>query len=196
MFSGIIEERATVSSINRGRDGATVTVSVGMPTSEISLGESIAIDGVCLTVVRIEGQNLGFDLAEETLRRSTFSNIEAGALVNVERSLRVGDRISGHFVFGHVDGQGELLEIKPEVGSVRYSFRYPAELGRYLVEKGSISLNGVSLTLGAVSENSLAVYVIPHTAEVTNLGKMHIGARVNIEIDMLARYVEVTSLKR
>lgn len=189
MFSGIVEELADVVSFERVGSGAKLTVKSGLNHSETKLGDSICINGVCLTVIdQSEGQ-LSFELAEETLRRSSLGDLVAGGLVNLERSLQVGDRISGHFVFGHVDGEAELVARVKEGNSERYTWRVSPDLLPFIAEKGSISLSGVSLTVGEVTSEGFSVYIIPHTADVTLLGSMKPGGVVNVEVDMLARYV-------
>lgn len=189
MFSGIVEGTASVVSNTPLSGGSRLVVDVPFDTIDCALGDSIALNGVCLTVVEIAKSRLSFDLAEETLRRSIFGSIKPGTRINFERSLKVGDRIHGHFVFGHVDATIELLEKCLEGNSVRLSWSLPRVLRKYFAEKGSVSINGVSLTVGAVSPDRFVVYVIPHTSERTTLGDLVVGDSANLEVDMLARYV-------
>lgn len=182
MFSGIIEELTTVVSI----DQKGIVIKSELDHSDTNLGDSIALNGCCLTVVKINGKELSFEISPETFRRTTFSDIKVNDRINLERSLIVGERINGHFVFGHVDGVTTLLEQKEEGNSSKFVWSIPNGLKRYIAEKGSISISGVSLTVGEVWDDRFAVYIVPHTAEVTNITKLK---KANLEIDMLARYV-------
>ncbi len=158
-----------------------------------AIGDSIAVNGVCLTVARIAQSPGGweFDIASETLRRTTLGILTAGARVNLEPSLRIGDPIDGHFLQGHVDGTVALLEVdRREPGTVRLEFELPRELSWGIAPKGSVALDGISLTVGEVGDGSFSVYIIPHTWSVTSLNGLRIGDRVNLEIDCLARYVQ------
>ncbi len=195
MFSGIVEERARVLKLDKARNPARLLIVSALDHSTTEPGDSIAIDGVCLTVVEssknAEGEwTLEFDLADETLRRSTHGDLNEGKPVNLERSLKLGDRIHGHFVFGHVDATAELLESRKDGECQRLLFKIPTDLKPFIAEKGSVSLSGVSLTVGETGKDSFAVYIIPHTSEKTNLLEKSPGDKVNIEIDMLARYVK------
>lgn len=154
------------------------------------LGESVAVNGACMTVAARRGSSFTVIVSAESLRRTTLGTLRPGSVVNLERSLRVSDRLSGHFVFGHVDGIGALADIRPEGGSALYRFSLPTGFGRFLVEKGSIAVDGVSLTVFDCGRRSCTVSVIPHTASATTLGRMRPGTKVNLETDMLARYVD------
>jgi riboflavin synthase len=187
LFSGIIETVGTVTAVRRGSGGAELTIRSRL--RGLADGESIAISGACMTVTRRHAGTFTVDVSRESLRRTTLGALRPGASVNLERSLRLGDRLSGHLVFGHVDGIGELKAIAPEGDGALYRFALPAELGRYLVEKGSIAVDGISLTVFRCTPRSFTVAVIPHTAKVTTLGARRPGDRVNLESDMLARYV-------
>lgn len=180
MFSGIVEGTAKVVSNDKGR------LVVDLPIEGVVLGESIAIDGVCLTVV---GGYFDFDVSEETLRKTTLGLKKAGDRINYERSLKVGDRISGHFVTGHVDCVGRIRSIIEEGNSVRFTCDSPEVIRKFIVPKGSVTVSGVSLTVGEVGSDSFSFYVIPHTKEITTLGDLQIGSLVNLEADILARYV-------
>ena len=178
MFTGIVREVGTVASF----DGARLVVETG---TDAGIGDSVAIAGVCLTVTARENGTLAFDLVPETLDRTTLGRLAAGARVNVEPSLRAGDPLGGHIVQGHVDGVGRLRER----GDLTW-FDAPPEIVRYCVEKGSIAVDGTSLTVAAVDENGFAVALIPHTLEATTLGSLEPGDPVNLEVDVLAKYVE------
>ena len=188
MFSGIIECTGEVVAVRRRRSGAELSVRSSL--RGLALGESIAISGACMTVTRRQGKTFSVDVSQESLRRTTLGDLSTGASVNLERSLRLGDRLSGHLVFGHVDAVGRVQSIRPEGDSALYSFSIPAAMAPFLVEKGSIAVDGVSLTVFDCRARSFTVAVIPHTAAVTTLGIRKPGDRVNLESDMLARYVE------
>lgn len=188
MFSGIVEEAAEVVSISRN-DPARLVIRSRLDHSKSMIGDSIAIDGVCLTLVEKSGQNLSFDVLNETLRRSSLGSLASGMRVNLERSLEVGSRLHGHFVFGHVDATIELIRREPDGNCDRLTWSLPDGYGMFLVSKGSVSISGISLTVGEVTRDTFSVYIIPHTAEITILSGMKPGMRANLEVDMLARYV-------
>lgn len=190
MFSGIVEEAAVVVSCRAEATSARLTVKSALDHSRTQLGDSICIDGVCLTVVELDSQGiLSFDLASETLRRSTLGARRPGDRVNLERSLALGDRLHGHFVFGHVDARIKLLARRSEGTCDRLVWSLPSELRHLVVSKGSVSLSGVSLTVGEVDATTFSVYIVPHTASVTTLEGLGVGDEANFEVDMLARYV-------
>ena len=178
MFTGIVREVGTVASF----DGTRLVVETA---TEATIGDSVAISGVCLTVTGRENGGLAFDVVAETLDRTTLGKLAAGARVNVEPSLRVGDQLGGHIVQGHVDGVGSLRER----GDLTW-FDAPPEIVRYCVEKGSIAVDGTSLTVATVDDEGFAVALIPHTLEATTLGSLEPGDAVNLEVDVLAKYVE------
>ena len=188
MFSGIIECLGKVAAVRPRAGGAELTIRSRL--RGLATGESIAINGACMTAVHARGGAFAVDVSRESLRRTTLGGLAPGDPVNLERSLRLGDRLSGHLVFGHVDGIGRVGSITPEGESALYRFSLPAALGRFLVEKGSIAVDGISLTVFDCTPRSFTVAVIPHTAAVTTLGSRRPGDRVNIESDMLARYVD------
>ncbi len=188
MFSGIIESVGTVTTFRHLHGDGELTLSSGF--RGLVVGESIAVNGACMTVASRRRSSFTVVVSAESLRRTTLGTLRAGDTVNLERSLRLSDRLSGHFVFGHVDGIGTVQAIHPEGGSALYRFSVPAALARFLVEKGSIAVDGVSLTVFDCGRRSFAVAVIPHTASATTLGRMRPGQRVNLETDMLARYVD------
>lgn len=199
MFSGIIESLGTVEALERRGDDARLVVRHGFGDVALTLGESICTNGVCLTAVDFPAGSYVADLSGETLRRTTLGSLAPGDRVNLERSLRLGDRLSGHFVFGHVDGVGHVDVL--EHAGAGYTLRVTTDpaLAPYLVDKGSIAVDGISLTMCDVRDASFAVAVVPHTFEVTTLSRRRVGDGVNIEIDMLARYarraLEFTSAK-
>ena len=192
MFTGIITALGTVRAIEPAGGGKDTRLVIAAPwpdTASIALGASIACSGCCLTAVAVNTDSFAADASAETLARTTMGAWAAGTRINLERSLRIGDEIGGHLVSGHVDGIGETLSATPENGSVRWRFRVPKPLARFIAEKGSVAIDGVSLTVNEVDGDMFGVNVIPHTASVTGFGTLKAGDTVNIEIDMLARYV-------
>ena len=190
MFSGIIETTGTIIQIDAIAEGVQLTLSSSLPVAEISLGESICVNGTCLTVTVVGQQTLSFDVSAESLRRTNLGDLKVGDTVNLERSLRLEDRLSGHLVFGHVDGVGRIAAIQPEGDSFLYTFEIPQELSRYLVEKGSVAVDGISLTVFHCQPTAFSVAIIPHTHQVTTLHQRKPGDRVNIETDMQGKYIE------
>lgn len=189
MFSGIVEALGSIERVEEQEDGGS-TLRIAAPFTDLALGESVCVNGVCLTVTAAAAGSFDADLSPETLRRTTFEGVAPGRAVNLERSLRLGDRLSGHLVFGHVDGVGRLVSVTPEGESALYRFAAPPEVDRYLVEKGSVAVDGVSLTVFACREGEFTVAVIPHTASATTLGSTEPGSPVNLEADMVGKYVE------
>lgn len=189
MFSGIVEELAEVLLLDQRADPCRLVVKSALDHSATHIGHSLCVNGVCLTVVSLSEGTVTFDVSAETLRRSILGELTRGSRVNLERSLKFGERIHGHLVFGHVDGTAELLKRNMEKGSERLLFKASPEVLYYLAPKGSVSVSGVSLTVGEVETGEFSVYVIPHTLKITSLGSMKPGSRVNIEVDALARYV-------
>ena len=167
-----------------------MTVSTRLNLGGVKVGDSISVDGVCLTVVKMSGTTFTVEVSPETLRRSTLAAAGPGYPVNLETALRMSDPLGGHLVSGHVDGMGEILEVASEGNSWRYRFRVPREISRYLVEKGSVAVDGVSLTVAECGEGEFSVSVIPHTAQSTALGRKKAWDRVNLENDIIAKYVE------
>ena len=192
MFSGIVEAIGRVREAVKTSAGTRLAIEA--PFEALVLGESICLSGVCLTVVDISREGFDVDVSLETLRRSKLSGLQSGSAVNLERSLRLGDRLSGHLVFGHVDGIGSLKSSSPDGDSLLCRFTAPATVARYLVEKGSVAVDGVSLTVFDCDDHGFSVSVIPHTAQVTTLGSLRPGEQVNLESDMIARYVEKLAL--
>lgn len=190
MFSGIIETTGKITTIEQTSEGAKLILTADIPTTEVSLGESICINGACMTVTTIGATELSFDVSVESLRKTNLGDLQPGSLVNLERSLRMNDRLSGHVVSGHVDGVGQVQSIQPEGDSFLYTFTIPTELSRYLVEKGSVAVDGISLTVFHCKPTSFTCAIIPHTHEVTTLHAKRPGDKVNIECDMQGKYIE------
>jgi riboflavin synthase len=192
MFTGIVTALGSVRDIAPLGGSADMRLTIAAPwpdTATISIGASIGCSGCCLTAVEIGPDWFTADASAETLSRTTLGRWQPGSRVNLERSLRLGDELGGHLVSGHVDGVGEALSATPEHGSTRFVFRVPAELARFIAVKGSVAVDGVSLTVNEVTDDTFGVNVIPHTATVTSFGLLRPGDAVNLEIDMLARYV-------
>jgi riboflavin synthase len=191
MFTGIVEELGRVRALHPNEGGARIEIFATEVTADAVIGASIAVNGCCLTVVELGEGWWAADAVTETLVRTNVGSLGVGDPVNLERPLRLDDRLGGHMVQGHVDGVGELIDRAPlPDGSTRMKFRLPVQLLRYIVEKGSITVDGISLTVAALHEDGFDVAVIPHTLAVTNLGAKDPGARVNLEVDVLAKYVE------
>ncbi|MDR3535478.1 MAG: riboflavin synthase [Acetobacteraceae bacterium] len=192
MFTGIISALGTIRSIKPLGDGQDMRLVIETPwtdTASIAIGASIACSGCCLTVVEVGPDWFAVDASAETLGKTRLGTWKAGSKVNLERALRMGDELGGHLVSGHVDGVGEAVSATPENGSTRWLFRVPHELSRFIAPKGSVAVDGVSLTVNEVQGDIFGVNIIPHTASVTGFGTMAPGDAINIEIDMLARYV-------
>jgi riboflavin synthase len=190
MFTGLVEDLGVVTRVDETSDGVRLAVRTKL-ASELSEGDSVAVNGVCLTAVGMCGGELfGADVMRETLRRSSLGDIAPGATVNLELPLRAADRLGGHFVQGHVDGVGSISGVEDDGFARVVTIKAPAGLLRYVVEKGSIAVDGVSLTVSSVSPDTFAVSLIPETLERTNLGAAAPGTPVNLEVDVLAKYVE------
>jgi riboflavin synthase len=186
MFTGIVEELGTVREI----DGRTLSVACSLVATDSGIGSSVAVNGVCLTVVEREPDRLAFQLSEETLARTALGGLSDGDGVNLERPLSLAGRLGGHLVQGHVDGVGTIDSIEPEEGGATLTVGMPEALGPYVVEKGSISVDGVSLTVTRTDGIRFSVALIPHTLEATTLGRARAGTPVNLEVDVIAKYVE------
>jgi len=192
MFTGIVTALGSVRDISPLGGSADMRLTIAVPWSDtetIPVGASIGCSGCCLTAVEIGPDWFTADASAETLSRTTLGRWQPGSRVNLERSLRLGDELGGHLVSGHVDGVGEVLSAMPEHGSTRFVFRVPADLARFIAVKGSVAVDGVSLTVNEVTDDTFGVNIIPHTAAVTSFGLLRPGDAVNLEIDMLARYV-------
>lgn len=190
MFTGIIEETGSVVSFTKGDNAWKLQIAAKAVLEGVALGDSIAINGCCLTVTAFDDAHIYFDLLEETHRLTNIGKLAPGAAVNLERSLRFGGKMGGHFVTGHIDGQG-IIEVLEQRGSDYYlRVRAPAGSGKHLIHKGSIAIDGISLTVAEVDGDHLVVWLIPTTMEVTNLRTRKAGDHINLEFDMLGKYVE------
>jgi riboflavin synthase len=190
MFTGLVEERGTVVGIESLGDSVRLTLRGPLVTSDASHGDSIAVNGCCLTVSALDGDVFTADVMDESLRRTSLGDLSVGSSVNLERAVTAGARLGGHIVQGHVDGVGSLLERTPSDHWDVLRFSLPPELARYLVQKGSITVSGVSLTVVEVTEDTFTVSLIPTTLADTILGSLVLGDRVNLEVDIVAKYVE------
>lgn len=191
MFTGLIQAVGRIASLEpRGGDIRLRIAAGALPLDDVALGESIAVSGVCLTVVEHDAQGFAADVSNETLARTTLGALAVGARINLERALLATDRLGGHLVAGHVDGVGEVLSITEDARSQRWRFRAPHALLRYIAEKGSICVDGVSLTVNAVGTEGFEVNLVPHTITHTAFVETKLGATVNLEVDLIARYVE------
>ncbi len=194
MFTGIVEDTGVIKSVDKKDRESTFTISVGkMSLGEAALGDSIAVNGACLTVTALDGSEFTVDASDETLSRTTLGTLAPGSRVNLERALRSGDRLGGHIVNGHVDGVGEVVSKTKSGGSFIFRFSLPEGLAKYVVEKGSIAVDGVSLTVNSAEGNEFTVNIIPFTLAETTFGGLGPGSRVNIECDIIAKYVEKLS---
>ena len=190
MFSGIIEDFGTVQSLKNSEKGMLLTLRTALPLVRIKMGDSIAVNGACLTVIAKGRGTIAMEVSAETLRRTVLGQLKVRDRVNLERSLTLGTLLNGHMVSGHVDGVGKIVSIKPEGDSRLYEFEAPANEARYLVEKGSVAVDGTSLTVFGIRGRRFTCAIIPHTLKMTTLGVKGVGAAVNIESDMLGKYVE------
>ena len=190
IFTGLIVEVGRVRQIRRRADGAFIVIEAKKVLEGTRLGDSISINGVDLTVIEMNGDSFSADASLETLSRSTLGELRTGSRVNLERALAVGERLGGHMVQGHVDGTGSLVSVTPEGNAYRMRFAFPRELGRYIAMKGSITVDGISLTVALLGNDWFEVAIIPHTWRETGLSDLKSGDRANLEVDVLAKYVE------
>jgi len=189
MFTGIIEELAIVKSVNKRSSGARISIESKLCSSDAKIGDSISLSGSCLTIVSIDNGILSFDVSSETLKKSTLANIKPDDMVNLERSLRADSRMGGHFITGHIDCVGELLLKKPEGEFIELSVRIPDEFMLFIAEKGSIAIDGISLTVNSIKKSDITLMIIPHTLENTTLKYKKHSQKLNIETDILAKYI-------
>lgn len=190
MFTGIIEEVGKVSRLARNTGSAVLTITSSKVTQDLTIGDSIAVNGVCLTVVSFNEREFAVDVMHETLDRSTIGSLNVGELVNLERAMLAGGRFGGHIVSGHIDGKGHIIEMKKDDIAVWFTISAETTITKYIIEKGSIAIDGISLTVAGVNQQSFCVSVIPHTLQMTSLGCKKIGDKVNLEADCIGKYVE------
>jgi riboflavin synthase len=190
MFTGIVEETGFIKSFAPGDSAWRLVVSANVVLQEAALGDSIAVNGCCLTIVAFDEESLSFDVLEESKRLTSLDQLGAGGVVNLERAVRFNGKMGGHFVTGHVDGIGKIEVIEPRGNDTYLRVRAPEGTGRYLVHKGSIAIDGISLTVAEVEADTFAVWLIPHTVKMTNLHTKTAGDPVNLEFDQLGKYVE------
>jgi riboflavin synthase len=190
MFTGIVKEVGTVASVEGGDEGVRLVVEAPQTAARVGIGDSVSLGGCCLTVVAVDGAALSFDAVPETLRRTSLAELVAGASINLEPALAAGEPLGGHVVQGHVDGVGRVVSLEREGEGARLAVEAPAELLRYCVEKGSVAVEGVSLTIAALRDDGFEIALVPHTLAATTLGRLRPGEPVNLEVDVLAKYVE------
>jgi riboflavin synthase len=190
VFTGIIEGMGKVESIKKGSRSAFLTIEADRIAGDLKVGDSVAVNGVCLTAAWVKGGRFGADVMNETLSRSVLGGLQGGSLVNLERAMVAGGRFGGHIVTGHIDGVGKVTSVKKDGIALLYEIAAPSNIMRYIVEKGSIAIDGVSLTVASVSRSSFCVSVIPHTAKETILFGKGTGSSVNLENDIIGKYIE------
>lgn len=190
MFTGIIEEVGKIQSIRKGASSAMLSIQASDIMQDIHLGDSIAVNGVCLTVTSISSNSFTADVMHETLNRSSLGNLRIGSPVNLERAMAANGRFGGHIVSGHIDGTGVVSGIHKDDNAVWYTIKTPLPVLRYIIEKGSIAIDGISLTVASVNKDSFRVSIIPHTASLTTLSSFRVGDSVNLENDCIGKYVE------
>ena len=195
MFTGIIEEKGKVKSIKHGAKSAVLEIEATKIMDDVKLGDSIAVNGVCLTVTSITSSGFTADVMAETIRRSSLGKLISGSYVNLERAMAANGRFGGHIVSGHIDGTGTVIDVKREDNAVWYTIQVDKKLLRYIVEKGSIAIDGISLTVAAVTDSYFKVSIIPHTLSETVLAERTKGSIVNIENDIIGKYVEKMTTK-
>lgn len=190
MFTGLVEEKGIVKNLHRGTKSAVLTISGQKIFDDLAIGDSVAVNGVCLTVTEIAGQNFKVDVMNETLLRSSLGNLVSGSYVNLERAMAANGRFGGHIVSGHIDGVGVIKSIRPDDIAVRYVISADPQIMQYIVQKGSVALDGISLTVSNVWQDSFEVSVIPHTAKSTILSEKTVGSLLNIENDIIGKYIK------
>ena len=193
MFTGIIVGTGKVTKIDqqtKNRSAIQMTVNLGKYAKGLKIGQSVAINGVCLSATKISKNNCIFEMIDETTKKTDLGNVNAGSTVNVERSLKVGDRLEGHFVLGHIDGVATITKIEKKPKEVKFWFKIPKKLTKYVVKKGSIALDGISLTVVDTKKDVTSVCLIPHTIKVTNFKSKKVGDKLNIETDILGKYIK------
>ena len=192
MFTGIVEGVGTVnkiSKITKNRSAIEMTIDLGKQVKGLKIGQSVALNGVCLTATKISKSKCIFEMIEETTKKTDLGNLKVGGVVNIERSLKAGDRLEGHFVLGHVDGVGKIKKIVKKPKEVQVYFEVPKNLAKYVVKKGSIAIDGISLTVVDIKKTLASVSLIPHTIQITNFHTKKVGDKINIETDILGKYI-------
>ncbi len=190
MFTGLIEEVGYIISIKKKSESMRLDIAAQLIMTDLAVGDSISVNGICLTVTDFGTGSFSVDVMPETLSRTSLNGLNSGSKVNLERAMAAGGRFGGHFVSGHIDGVATLLDKKSLDNAIVFKFKFPAELQKYLVAKGSIAIDGISLTIAELGVAEFTVSIIPHTLAETNLGELTLGSQVNIEVDMLAKYIE------
>jgi riboflavin synthase len=192
MFTGIVEGIGKVKKISKAtknRSAIQMIVDLGKHGKGLKIGQSVALNGVCLTVTKLSKTGCTFEMIEETTKKTDLGNLKPGEIVNIERSLKAGDRLEGHFVLGHVDGVGIIKKVQKKPKEIQIWFQVPKNLSKYVVKKGSIAIDGISLTVVEINNNLASVCLIPHTIEITNFKTKNVGDKVNIETDILGKYI-------
>lgn len=191
MFTGIVEAKGFLKNQQQLSGGTRLTIqSNGLDFSDVKIGDSIAVNGACLTVVELDSDTFSADVSIESLSKTTIGNWLVGDLLNLEKALRASDRLGGHMVSGHVDGVGEIVSREASGSAYEFKISVPRQLTRYIAKKGSVTINGISLTVNAVANDTFSLMIIPHTLEVTTLDTAEVGDQVNVEVDLIARYLE------
>lgn len=190
MFTGIIEEVGHIAAIKNGTASVRLTIAAEKVLRDVNIGDSIAVNGTCLTVTQYTDKSFSADVMPESVRKTSLSELKTGSLVNLERALQVGVRLGGHIVSGHIDGTGKLISKKPEDNAIIVAISAAKDILKYIVKKGSVTVDGISLTVVDVDSSKFSVSLIPHTASITTIGQKSTGASVNIETDILGKYVE------
>lgn len=196
MFTGIVEGLGRVKTVSPKGEGLVFIIEPGFELADPKEGESIAVNGVCLTALEISSKTFSVDISPETLSRSNLGEVRIGDAVNLERALRLSDRLGGHLVSGHIDGVGRITEKRPVGHFILFSVAVPHDFDRYIIEKGSIAMDGISLTVNSCLNGGFSVSVIPHTARITTLGQRRVGDKVNIELDLVGKYIEKLVMSR
>lgn len=191
MFTGIIEAQGNIVALTPSSGDITLVVaSEQLDFSDVKLGDSIAVNGVCLTVTQLNGKQFSADVSKETLALTSLGQLKAGSIANLEKAMMPTSRLGGHIVSGHVDGLGEVISITPDARSIRIDIKAPDALAKYIAHKGSITVDGISLTVNQVKGAVFSLNIIPHTAQITTIGQWKVGSKVNLEVDVIARYLE------
>jgi len=189
MFTGLVEEIGTIQSLERKGDGYLLVINAQLVVDDLNIGDSIAVNGVCLTVVQNEGHTFAVEAVQETVQRSALARLTVNQPVNLERSLKANSRLGGHFVQGHVDGVGDVISLEKKTPGYWLKIRLSPDLLTFLVAKGSIAINGTSLTIADIEDDNVSIAIIPHTAEHTTIMNLKTGDKVNIEVDILGKYI-------